>query len=293
MEGPPARPTVNLLSSAIPGRAFATQLGKRPYRKMGRLALVALVLHGPLLLLRGASGCNTTGSGNLTGTAVGAKRYFLARGMQSCSSACAERQQTCDLEGVAVAAHDLATCRRAIGDIGRNIASYGTYYGVQGGCTFGNWGDKSGNWAQIMSRDECSRDYLVLDWEGGVHVTGHAMFGTDGNSSAHFADREIAVTHPADACSELNTTGDRDLRGKVALIQRGTCKFKTKVVNAEKAGAIAVIIYNNQGTYQIVIMAAPRGDTTSVSIPALFISKQNGEALKASIEKSRTTATLR
>ena len=178
--------------------AAARNISQQP----GQLRNMYLVL---LCHAAALAGCNRTGTGNLTGTAVGAKHYFLARGMQSCGSACAERQETCDLEGIAVAATDLGTCRRAIGDIGHNVTSYGTYYGVQGGCTLGNWDDSTGNWAQIMSRDECARSDLVLDWSGGLHETGHATFGSDGNSSEHFADREIVLTYPAEACNELNT----------------------------------------------------------------------------------------
>ncbi|HET7677430.1 MAG TPA: M20/M25/M40 family metallo-hydrolase [Candidatus Limnocylindrales bacterium] len=33
--------------------------------------------------------------------------------------------------------------------------------------------------------------------------------------------------------------------GNIALIQRGTCTFKTKAINAQNAGASAVVIYNN------------------------------------------------
>jgi Zn-dependent M28 family amino/carboxypeptidase len=33
--------------------------------------------------------------------------------------------------------------------------------------------------------------------------------------------------------------------GRIALIQRGTCPFKTKAINAQAAGASAVVIYNN------------------------------------------------
>ena len=36
-----------------------------------------------------------------------------------------------------------------------------------------------------------------------------------------------------------------DLAGKIALIKRGDISFADKVLNAAKAGASAVIIYNN------------------------------------------------
>jgi minor extracellular serine protease Vpr len=45
-----------------------------------------------------------------------------------------------------------------------------------------------------------------------------------------------------DACAPLPT---RSLAGQVVLIRRGACLFHQKVQNAEAAGAVAVVIYNN------------------------------------------------
>jgi minor extracellular serine protease Vpr len=46
----------------------------------------------------------------------------------------------------------------------------------------------------------------------------------------------------SDACTELPPGS---LAGKVALIRRGTCTFNIKVNNAQNAGAVGVVIYNN------------------------------------------------
>src|SRR5262249_15684823 len=35
------------------------------------------------------------------------------------------------------------------------------------------------------------------------------------------------------------------LNGKIAFIRRGSCTFYTKALNAQKAGAVAVVLYNN------------------------------------------------
>ena len=45
------------------------------------------------------------------------------------------------------------------------------------------------------------------------------------------------------ACSGVSAS---NLTGKIALIQRGTCFFMDKILNAQSSGAIAAIIYNNQ-----------------------------------------------
>jgi hypothetical protein len=81
-----------------------------------------------------------------------------------------------------------------------------------------------------------------------------------------------------------NTTGcgagiPDDLTGKIALIQRGGCTFVEKSQNAQAAGAIAVIVHNqqaNEGAFPIVM----GGDTPSITIPIMKISYADGMRLR-------------
>ncbi|MGI8965322.1 MAG: S8 family serine peptidase, partial [Limisphaerales bacterium] len=66
-----------------------------------------------------------------------------------------------------------------------------------------------------------------------------------------------------------------NLIGKAALIQRGGNAFTNKIQFAADAGAAFAIIYNNVGTTNRLIM----GSTDYVPIPAVFISKDDGDAL--------------
>ena len=68
-----------------------------------------------------------------------------------------------------------------------------------------------------------------------------------------------------------------DLTGKIALVSRGTCEFGMKSLNAQNAGAEAVIIYNNVGG--IVNMAAGAVGA-DVTIPSVFMGKLDGELLR-------------
>lgn len=80
----------------------------------------------------------------------------------------------------------------------------------------------------------------------------------------------------------LGTTGDfedKDLTGKVALIQRGGISFTEKSVNAQAAGAVAALVYNNEPRNFGGTLGAP-GDY----IPTLSLSLEDGEALKSKIE---------
>lgn len=69
--------------------------------------------------------------------------------------------------------------------------------------------------------------------------------------------------------------------GSIALVQRGTCSFLIKAVNAEAAGASAVVIFN-QGDAPTAARSGPLNPTLApavLSIPVLGIDFPSGEAL--------------
>ncbi|KAJ1952478.1 hypothetical protein IWQ62_006213, partial [Dispira parvispora] len=70
------------------------------------------------------------------------------------------------------------------------------------------------------------------------------------------------------ACSPLT----QSLKGKVALIRRGGCPINTKAQHAAKSGAIAVLIYNNEGD----VMNSFDVDDT-IKIPVVCIEKSAGD----------------
>ncbi len=96
---------------------------------------------------------------------------------------------------------------------------------------------------------------------------------------------------------DINLTGDRastsgceaadftglDFAGSndIALIQRGTCTFAEKAVNAEAAGAEAVIIFNqgNDPTREALIVGTLVPSPAEITIPVVGASFDNGVAL--------------
>ncbi|WP_230973920.1 S8 family serine peptidase [Cerasibacillus terrae] len=70
-----------------------------------------------------------------------------------------------------------------------------------------------------------------------------------------------------------------DLHGKIALIPRGKVPFYELAKQAEKQGAVAVIIYNHE---EGVFQGAIQGDEP-VGIPVAAISKQDGKELRQRI----------
>ncbi len=69
------------------------------------------------------------------------------------------------------------------------------------------------------------------------------------------------------------------VNGNIALIRRGGCEFGVKALNAQNAGAVAAIVYNNQG--ETTIAMGPGAAGGSVTIPALMIIQSAGEAIAA------------
>ncbi len=67
-----------------------------------------------------------------------------------------------------------------------------------------------------------------------------------------------------------------NLSGKIAVIYRNTCEFGTKCLNAQNAGAVAVIIVNREPG---VIGMLGGTDGVNVTIPAVFIDNSDGQAI--------------
>ena len=102
-------------------------------------------------------------------------------------------------------------------------------------------------------------------------VTGTIVLANDG------------VGTTTDACEALPSGS---AAGKIVLADRGSCAFVVKVKNAQNAGAVGAIIANNAGD-SIFTMG---GTDATITIPAVFIGKTNGTAIKAVLP---TTGTIR
>ncbi len=82
-----------------------------------------------------------------------------------------------------------------------------------------------------------------------------------------------------------------DLTGKIALIQRGACTFATKYLNAQDAGAVAVIVYNDAARGDALVNMG--GDDTGITIPGVFIGNTDGTTIATALGGGSTvTATL-
>jgi len=75
--------------------------------------------------------------------------------------------------------------------------------------------------------------------------------------------------------------------GNIALVRRGNCEFGTKSLNAQNAGASAVVVINNAGGNGTITMA-PGADGGQVAIPAVMIGNADGDAIVADLGQAVT-----
>ena len=95
------------------------------------------------------------------------------------------------------------------------------------------------------------------------------------------------VTVPQSGGGELVATGtpttvndgctiSGSLAGKIALIRRGTCGFYNKAINAQNAGAIGVVLYNNVTAPVSPTVAPSPPGLPPVHIPVAFVKAADG-----------------
>lgn len=116
----------------------------------------------------------------------------------------------------------------------------------------------------------------------GMYNNGIAQFGPnivgEITSSLIIVDDEEGVT--SDACEIIQNANN--IRGSIALIDRGICHFSEKVVNAQDRGAVACVICNNEPNTGVINMAAGNF-ANQVNIPAVFMTKEDCDLIKEQI----------
>ncbi|MCF8246167.1 MAG: T9SS type A sorting domain-containing protein [Saprospiraceae bacterium] len=109
--------------------------------------------------------------------------------------------------------------------------------------------------------------------------TGDVVFVNDGSAN------------PTQGCEAA--TNAAELAGKIALIDRGTCEFGLKCLNAENAGAIAVVVFNsvaNAGLGTIPMGAGVNG--AAVTIPAVMLSYEEGQTIRTTMMTETVNMTI-
>lgn len=98
-----------------------------------------------------------------------------------------------------------------------------------------------------------------------------------------YRELNLVLGQPYNGCKAL--TNKCMVEGAIVLLEKGECTFVTKSTNAENAGAIAVIIaddnYENSEEYIIMIRDF---SNRIVNIPALFLRGKDGWKISAYLD---------
>jgi hypothetical protein len=131
----------------------------------------------------------------------------------------------------------------------------------------------------ILGDEDFSKFSAVVNTSAGTFKIGVALFGPDPLTTYPAGD---VVWTGGEGCSSgaIPPADAFDPDPQIALIQRGTCFFSEKALNAEQQGYDAYIVANNAaGGEGIINMSA--GTDDPVTIPGIFVGFSAGEALKA------------
>jgi subtilisin family serine protease len=112
-------------------------------------------------------------------------------------------------------------------------------------------------------------------------ATGAPLPPTSGTSSLA---RTGTTASAADACVALPAGS---LAGQVALIRRGTCSFYIKAFNAQSAGAVGVVLYNNAAGRVSPTVAGAQ----AITIPVVAITSADGALIDGRIAAGAATLT--
>jgi large repetitive protein len=116
---------------------------------------------------------------------------------------------------------------------------------------------------------------------GGEILAGAAAFGPRDFDVAG----EIVDVEPARGCTAITN----NVAGRVALVDRGACPFTMKTLNAQAAGAIAVLVVDNAPGSPPPTLG---GADPSITIPAFRVTLDDGTALRTALAAGVVSANL-
>jgi hypothetical protein len=94
----------------------------------------------------------------------------------------------------------------------------------------------------------------------------------------------MVLAVPEMGCSPLENAAQ--VAGNIAVINRGACFFAEKALNAQAAGAVAVIIMNNRIDPDEPLVTRMSGDFSAVTIPAMMVSQAGGKKLRENLGRA-------
>ena len=114
------------------------------------------------------------------------------------------------------------------------------------------------------------------------HITEKGRFGT--GAARRAAKGYLYYLPHNDWCTPIATKVPEVLKPWIALIERGNCEFRTKILNAKALNASAVVIFDNRssGFDHVIMKCYGVGDIVAVSVTKAF-----GQRLASKVETAR------
>jgi extracellular elastinolytic metalloproteinase len=132
----------------------------------------------------------------------------------------------------------------------------------------------------VANLETRTADGSVRDFEFVQLSFGGDLPSAESPLEAQAALADDGVGNGADVCEPIVNAAD--LVGKVALIDRGDCEFGFKALAGQEAGAIAVVICNNEDTP--IFAGGPGAVGDQVTIPVVMVSRANCNTMKMDLE---------
>lgn len=109
-----------------------------------------------------------------------------------------------------------------------------------------------------------------------------AVFAPSWNNS--YNNIQLVPSEPSCGCGHI--TNSDMIEGQIALIQRGECSFVSKVIRAQEAGAVGVIVTDeDEDNDQLFIAMADDTTGREATIPAAFVLGKNGHIIKSTLSR--------
>lgn len=153
-------------------------------------------------------------------------------------------------------------------------------------------GDRLSSWEDITLtndeyRDSLGRDYIFFEITepeelAYTYKANPAGFTPPWNNT--FNGIQLVATNPPCGCGFIHNA--EEVEGHIALVERGDCSFVSKVTRAQEAGAVGVVV-TDQDAENDELFISMVDDTTAreVEIPAVFMLGRNGHMIKETLAK--------
>lgn len=102
-------------------------------------------------------------------------------------------------------------------------------------------------------------------------------------------EKNEAGPEATDGCTAYSNASS--VAGHIALVDRGTCTFVQKALNAQAAGAIGLIVADNRK--ETCLAPSMGGSDPNVTIPVISLTQDDGMTLRGQLPNTQVSAMLR